>query len=295
MHPVIDGHVHIWPEPRLGYQGRDVPGFPFPAHVAGHAEALIAELDAFGVAHAIAVQSPWWAHDNRYLIEARDRYPDRITAVGCFPLALAEADLGAEADRVGRDGFAGVRIHVSGPGSIELFASDALDPVYRRLADRNLPVLLLSRQLAAHDLYRRVAREFPALSIVIDHLGFATPTFGGTADAQDGFLRLAAYPNVYVKLALHHQHSVEPYPWTDLHGFQRRVIDTFGPERCFWGSNWPMKPEEVDYAKRIEVLSRHFPFRDASEQEWVMGRTAAKLWPSSVAFIQPRSAKEAAT
>jgi L-fuconolactonase len=281
MHAIIDGHVHIWPEPRPGYEGRDVPGFPFPSDLAGHAEALIAELDAHGVAHAIAVQSPWWVHDNRYLIEARDRYPDRITAVACLPLMLAGADLDRECRHVGYDRMAGLRVHVSGPGSLDIFASDALDPIYRGLADRGLPLLVLSRQHAAHDLYGRVARNFPGMAVVVDHLGYATAPFGGTPATKENFLRLSEHANIHVKLALHHQHSVETYPWTDLHPFQRRILDAFGPERAFWGSNWPMKPDDVSYTQRIEVLSCNFPFRDAGEREWVMGRTAARLWPSA--------------
>jgi predicted TIM-barrel fold metal-dependent hydrolase len=198
-------------------------------------------------------------------------------------LILAEADLSAESEKVGHDGFAGLRVHVSGSGSLDLFATDALDPIYRRLADRNLPLLLLSRQHQAHDLYHRVAGKFPSLPIVIDHLGHATTPFGGTQATQDNFLRLAQHRNMNVKLALHHQHSAEAYPWRDLHAFQRRILDAFGPERAFWGSNWPMKPEQVTYTQRIETLARHFPFRDVSEREWVMGRTAARLWPSAVA------------
>jgi predicted TIM-barrel fold metal-dependent hydrolase len=281
MHHIVDGHVHLWTKPRPGWQGRDVPGFPFPAHVDGSVEALFVEMEAHGVVHAIAVESPWWVHDGRYLIEAQQRFPNRITAVGCTHLHLAEVDLDAEAGKIGHNGLHGLRVHVSGPGALDILAADKLDGVCRRLADLDLPLLLLSRQFGAHELFGRVARRFPSLPVVLEHLGFATPPFGATPAVQDAFLGLSANRNMHVKLALHHQHSAEAYPWADVHAFQRRVIDAFGPQRCFWGSNWPMKPEEVNYTQRIETVSRHFPFRDATEKEWIMGRTATGLWPSA--------------
>jgi predicted TIM-barrel fold metal-dependent hydrolase len=177
----------------------------------------------------------------------------------------------------------GVRVHVTGSGSIPILAGDALDPLYRRLSDAGLPILLLSRNVQAHDHYGRIADRFPDLKMVIEHMGFATtPPFGGTPESADNFMRLASRPGIVVKLAVHHQHTQGPYPWADLHPLQHRFIAEFGAERLMWGSNWPMKPEEVTFPQRIEVMSKHFPFANDHDRDWIMGRTAERLWPALI-------------
>lgn len=274
---IVDGHVHLWPKPRPGYHPVDVPGFAFPREVDGAAETLVREMDAHGVDRAVVVQSPWWAHDDRYLIEATERYPGRLSVLACLPMWLRDADPSHEAGRIGRDGMTGVRLHVTGPDALEIFAGDRFDALYRRLSDAGFPILFLSRDARAYPLYAKVAAAFPGLRIVVEHMGFATtPPFGGTDETRASFLALAARPNVHVKLAVHHQHSVEDYPWRDVFPWQGRIIGEFGASRCFWGSNWPMR--EPAYAERLETVSRHFPFVSEDDRAWVLGRTAASLW-----------------
>jgi predicted TIM-barrel fold metal-dependent hydrolase len=278
---IVDGHVHLWPEPRAGYVPVDAPNFAFPREIDGSAETLVRHMDAHGVSRAIVVQSPWWSHDDRYLIEAVERFPGRFSVTSCFPMYLKDADPAHEAVRVGRDGMAGTRLHVIGPDALEIFAGDRFEPLYRRLSEAGLPVLFLSRDPGAYPVYARIAAAFPDLRIVVEHMGFATtPPFGGTDETRATFLGLAQRPNIHVKLAVHHQHSEQDYPWADVFPWQQRIIGAFGAERCFWGSNWPMR--EPAYTERLETVSRHFPFKSEADRAWVLGKTAERLWPLSV-------------
>ncbi len=281
MARIVDGHVHLWPyPPRPGETPAQPPGFPFPDDLDGRAETLLAEMERHDIARAIVVQSPWWPHDDRYLLESAAAYPGKFTPVACLPLILREADPAAEAHRVGMNGMQGVRVHVTGPDAISILAGDSLDPIYRALSASGLPILMLSRDGRAHDLYAGVAERFPDLKIVVEHMGFTvTAPFGGTPETADNFMRLARLPNIHVKLAVHHQHTQEAYPWRDLHALQHCFIAEFGARRLLWGSNWPMRPDEVSFAERIEVLSKHFDFPTEDDRAWVMGGTAESLWP----------------
>jgi predicted TIM-barrel fold metal-dependent hydrolase len=276
---VIDGHVHLWPSGRPGFHARDVADLPFPAELDGSVEALLQQMNAHGVERAICVQSPWWRHDDRYLIEAAERYPERFTAVGCLPLLLREADIVAEADNIGRDGLQGVRIQVTGPGAVEIALSHQLDPLLRRACDAGLPVLLLSRDHRAYESYARIASAFDSLPLVIEHFGHVSASFGGDERSLARLLSLARHPNVHVKLAIHHQHSREPFPWRDVFPLQTRLIEEFGSERLLWGSNWPMKLPSPDYGQRLAAVRDHFPFRSELDLARILGGTAAKLWP----------------
>ncbi|MGH2370434.1 MAG: amidohydrolase family protein, partial [Chloroflexota bacterium] len=92
------------------------------------------------------------------------------------------------------------------------------------------------------------------------------------------FFELAGQPNVYVKVSNHVLHSRAPYPWTDLHGYQQRVIEAFGPRRLMWGSNWPMRRPNPTYAERLEAVRLHLPGLTPGDRAWILGKTAATLW-----------------
>jgi len=278
---IIDAHVHLWPRGRPGYRAADIESLPFPAEIDGSVESLLSEMDALGVERAICVQSPWWVHDGRYLLEVVERYPQRITAIGCLPLFLRDADLPSATRSIGRDGLQGLRIQVSGPDAVDIAMSDRLDPLLRRSSDTGLPILLLSRDHRAYEAYDRIATAFPALRIVIEHFGHVSPAFGGDSHALRTLLSLARHRNVRVKLAIHHQHSREEFPWRDVFGLQEQLIAEFGSERLLWGSNWPMKLPSPTYGQRLATVRDFFPFRSDLDRARILAGTAAELWPGA--------------
>lgn len=275
---LIDAHVHLWDTSRQGHKGRDVPGFPFPNTVDGQAETLLSEMNRYGVVRAIAVQTPWWQHDDRYLLDVADLYPDRFTVVGCTPFILSEADPDAIASRIGRDGMHGLRMHISEPGALDTIIKGQFNSVFQRLSEHQLPVLFIGRAAGTFDVYKRIARIFPDLNIVVDHIGYVSLPLSGARSQINSLLNLSIQQRVYVKLAIHHQHSREPYPWRDLIPFQQRLVSEFGANRLMWGSNWPMR--EPTYAERLGVMSEHFPFHSDEDREWILGRTAETVWPA---------------
>ncbi len=281
---VIDGHVHLWPPRGPNDVVHAWPGvIEEPADLDARAEQLIAQMDAHGVARAIVVQTPWRHDDDRYIVEAAQRFPGRLTCVGSFPMFLNEADVARETERLGTGGLEGVRLHVAGPDALALFAGDRLAPLYRKASAMGLPILFLTRNFAAFTIYDQVAAAWPDLRMVIEHLGHVTANFGGAAEDEDRLMSLGARSNVHVKLGIHQQHSREAYPWRDLHRIQQRFLAEFGANRLLWGSNWPMRLPDPSYTERLETLSRHFPFRTEEDRGWVMGRTAMTLWPERVA------------
>ena len=277
MTEIVDAHVHLWDSSVPG--GRDVPNFPFPGHVDGSAETLLAEMNAHNVARAIVVQSPWWQHDDRYLLAVGDRYPDRLTLVGCLPMPLASADPAAATARIGSDGMMGLRLHISEPTDVRIVESEEFRPIFKRLSDEDLPVLFVGRSANIIECYDRLAQTFPDLNIVIDHIGFVTAPFGGNKAVEDALVALSERARIRVKIAVHHQHSQEAYPWKDVIPLQQRLIAAYGASRLMWGSNWPMR--EPTYAQRLEVMTRHFPFKTPEDRDWIMGGTADALWPQA--------------
>lgn len=60
------------------------------------------------------------------------------------------------------------------------------------------------------------------------------------------------------------------YPFADLHGHLRRLFDTFGPRRMFWGTD--LTRMDCTYYECIHMFTDHLPWLRGSDLEWVMGR-----------------------
>jgi L-fuconolactonase len=275
---IFDTHVHIWSADRSRYpmvEGRDRP-----TDHDGSAETLIALMDAAGGQTALLVQTPWLGEDNRYLVDSMRRFPGRFAALGWLEDPLG-ADAPARLQRqTDEDRFHGVRLHLTEPRVNEGLLARAADPLFAEALRLGVPVQFLNR-VPTHPTILGVARRFPDLTIVVDHLGHPLAEEAPDFVSSAPFFELAQHPNVYVKVSNHVISSQAPYPWADLHDYQRRMIEAFGPHRLMWGSNWPMQPESPTYQQRLDAVRSELPaFKSlsADEQALILGGTARSIW-----------------
>ncbi|MHB1133340.1 MAG: amidohydrolase family protein [Chloroflexota bacterium] len=279
--PIFDTHVHVYDPARYSLApGQSGPGVP-----RGDADFLISQMDEAGVAAALLVQTPWYGLDNRYLVESMHRFPGRFAAIGFFGDPLA-ADAPAElARQYHEDGFRGLRFHLANSERkfvdderiIDGLMSGAVDPLLRQARDLGVAVQFLNRVSNQHVIVT-VADRFPDLTIVVDHLGHPLLAEAPDYPSSRHLFALAERPNVYVKISNHVLSSRQPFPWADLHDYQRRLLDLFGPRRLMWATNWPMDTPQLGYAERLAAVRDHLPFLTGEDRDWVLGRTAFSLW-----------------
>ena len=89
------------------------------------------------------------------------------------------------------------------------------------------------------------ARRHPEVSFVLDHAGKA-PASGRDVWAR-GVSRSQSFPNVTCKLS---GLFTEADPW----GTVGRALDWFGPERCMFGSDWPVCLLASEYGDAIAIV-----------------------------------------
>ncbi len=97
-------------------------------------------------------------------------------------------------------------------------------------------------------------------------------------------LRLARHPQVYVKTSAFFRVSKQPPPYADAAPAVRLLLDTFGAQRCMWGSDAPWVNEQCGYGKAWTLLDAWDAMRTdggawVSEEErgWLMGGTVNAL------------------
>jgi L-fuconolactonase len=274
--PIFDAHVHIWGDDRKAYP--QVPGLAKPESVKGSVDWLVEEMDANGVLGALLVQVPWYGEDNRYLIDSRRRFPGRFAALGYLPDPLAPDAAERLARQFATEGLRGVRIHLDRPSIVAGLQEGKADHLLRRARDLGVPVQFLNRVPAQHEVIQLVARRFPDIIFVNDHLGQPNLAEGYPYPTSRPFLACGALPNVYAKVSLHHQLSSEAYPWRDLHDWQKLTVAAYGARRLMWGSNYPMFMPTPPYLQRLDAVRLELPFLSQEEKEWILGKTALNIW-----------------
>src|SRR5262249_35691175 len=115
-----------------------------------------------------------------------------------------------------------------------------------------------------------VARRFPDLKIIIDHAALPTspPPLPMEALVAE-CLPLAEFGNIAVKASAFPCAVTEDFPFPTPQRCTRTLIDVFGPERVFWGTDLTRLP--CSYRDGARYLSESDLF-SPDELELLMGK-----------------------
>ncbi|NYH45922.1 L-fuconolactonase [Micromonospora jinlongensis] len=125
----------------------------------------------------------------------------------------------------------------------------------------------------------RLAHDLPEVRFVLDHLG--KPALGRPEMTEwaRGLRALAASPNTTAKLS-GLVTEVERSPWTteDLRPAVEGALDTFGPDRLMYGSDWPVCLLASSYPRWVEALAELLGDHDGTDQALLWGDTARRVY-----------------
>ena len=122
------------------------------------------------------------------------------------------------------------------------------------------------------------AEAFADVPMVLAHCGMPEDlTPAGWHAWREGMGRLAAVPSVFVKLSglgtfvhrLDEAHIARTV---------RETVALFGPERCLWGSNFPIEKLWTDYASLVEAYRKALAHLSPAAQDAIFGGTARRLY-----------------
>jgi len=214
-------------------------------------------------------------YDNRYLCDATRANPDWVSGVCTLdPDDSRSPDL---LTQLVKD--YGVRTLRSTPGNRRTtFDHDGVRKLWKICADVGATVDIFLMQLAHVESAEKLLREFPSLIVGFDHCMDLKP--GLLYDrALSEVLRLAKYENLYPKVDFISTGTEVGFPGSDLHAAALSIIDTYGPERCVWGSNFPncVWTPKFTYAQHLQIFTEVLPLSDETRAQ-VLGETARRLW-----------------
>lgn len=268
---IIDPHVHIW---------KNDPAYPWapettnPPTTDATPEMLLALMEEHGVDRTVLVQPIQYRWDNRYVADTLRRYPAKFMGV-CRVNPEDPAAPDHLSHWVEEEGFHGVRLSPALGAAGDWFSGPLMDPLFARAEALKVPLLLLTKPGRLPDLAALLDRH-PDLDVCVDHMADATPT---EAAEVEMLLALARYPRVTVKISHTWSISGEGYPWRDTWGLVKQVYHTFGAQRIMFSTDWPVSLRQTDYGHTIRVVRDEMDFWAPGDLEWVMGKTALRLWP----------------
>ena len=220
-----DTHVHAigrfdrFPlSPRRGYTPAAVP-----------IDDYVTLMDRLGLARAVLVQPSIYAADNRAMLDALARFPERFRGIAVVTATIGDGELRALHDA----GVRGVRANLLNPGGISF---DDATTLTRRFADLGWH-LQLQIDVSTFERFDDAARL--PVPVVVDHLGYMPASRGHSDPGFQRLLRWVATGRCWVKLSA-------PYRLTDRQGARydavaplARALVRANPERMLWASDWP--------------------------------------------------------
>lgn len=276
---ITDAQAHIWEVDR--------PDRPWPKEVSVtphrvdgcSAEQMLAEMDAIGVNRAVIVPPGWIGDNNATALEASAAYPGRFAVMGRFnPLAV---DARAQLERwLRQPHMLGIRMTFSRPPFRDWLEDGSLEWFWADCERLGIPLMVFVPGNA--EKLNAIAGRHPGLTLIIDHMGLVLDQRGAEAFAGlDKILAQAAHPKVCIKVTSAPNFSEQPYPFSDLQPYLRRICDSFGPRRMQWGSD--ITRLAGSYGECLGLFQESLDFLSAEDKEWVLGKAVAQVlrWPEA--------------
>jgi len=255
----IDTHAHVF--------SRDAPSVPGARYRPDYAATLAAWQEhwgAAGIVRGVLIQPSFFGTDNREMLAALAAQPGRLRGVAVVDPSIEEAAL----ESFHLHGVRAVRLNLRGVADFSPYRSVSWTRLFDRIAARGWHLEAFVDTGRAPDLI--TALERVAIALVLDHFGNPGATLDGVATFAAAARRSRAH-DVWFKLSAPYRlklHDAKVLAW--------RWLDTLGPDRLVWGSDWPFTNHEAegDYAAARDELAT-----------WLDARSAARvLWDNAAAL-----------
>jgi L-fuconolactonase len=275
---IIDAQVHIW--------GADTPERPWPAYGHGYAhgggkpfgkDELLREMDTAGVDRVVIVPPSWEGDRNDLALEAARLHPERFAVMGRLAIERPESRALVPTWK-DQPGMLGVRLTLTREQHRGWLSDGTADWFWAAAETHAIPVMV--SVAGSIPKIAEVAARHPGLRLVIDHLGLhGSVRDDALGPALEPVLTLAPYPNVAVKASALPCYVTEAYPFPSLHRHIRRVVEAFGRQRVFWGTDLTRLP--CPYRQAVTLFTDQLDFLSDTDKAWIMGRGIAAWldWP----------------
>jgi L-fuconolactonase len=271
---VVDAHHHLWDPAHRDYpwMGDELAAIR-RRFDAGDLKPLI---DANGIDHTVVVQTVSSLEETSEFLQAAADNEFIAGVVGWVDLtdrSVAKTLAGLKRSQGGTF-LVGIRHQVHDEPDPKWLLREDVQRGIAEVGEAGLvyDVLVRTRELPAA---LEAVKRHPRMRFVIDHAAKPRIAAGARDEAwEKGLAPLADHANVTCKLSgLVTEADWKAWTPGQLEPYVRRVLEWFGPERCMFGSDWPVCLLAAPYGDVVEAM-RSIAGDDAN----VFGETATRVY-----------------
>jgi len=244
-------------------------------------EDLKPHLKAAGVERTVLVQTQHDLQENRWALQLADENDFIAGVVGWIDLR-SESCEDQLLEFKYHPRFVGIRHIVQGEPDEDFIVRPEFLRGLKVLEKHQVPYDVLTyTQHLKHAV--TLGRELPDLPMVIDHLSKPKIKDGLIAGWDADLKAAAKFPNFVCKLSgMVTEADWERWKPTDLKPYVETALEAFGPERCMFGSDWPVLELAATYDQVHSALVEILGPISETERNQIFGETATRFYSLDV-------------
>lgn len=256
FNPIIDTHIHVWDLDHARYDWLDNEGPMLKRTYNIH--EIEGDRKELNITKGILVQAADNLEDTDWMLEVA-RQTDWIAGVvGWLPLQdpLETEKLLAQ-KYLPNKFFKGVRHLIHNEANVQWLLQETVLQSLEILAGHNVAYEIVAVQPEHIETAIAVAKKIPSLRMVFDHL--SQPPF----DQQERFGKwgqlmkeAALHPHFYAKISGLAGDNATKREVEDIAPYISFVVEHFGEDRIFCGSDWPVSLKAESYKETWQCYRR---------------------------------------
>ncbi|MEO9525829.1 amidohydrolase family protein [Roseibium sp.] len=270
----LDGHQHFWKLARADYGWLTAELAPLYRDFVP--DDLAPVLGRLGIEGTILVQAAPTVAETRFLLDLARQNDFIKGVVGWADFEAADAP-DQIATLASDPKLVGLRPMIQDITDPDWMLHSRLDPAYRALVDADLVFDALTLPQHLPNLLR-LAERHADLRMVVDHGSKPRIADGDFEDWAADMKTIASNTSAVCKLSGLVTEAGDNWTLDDLRPYVGHLLETFGPDRLIWGSDWPVCTLACSYDEWARITDDLLQDLGASEREAVMGATAARVY-----------------
>lgn len=270
----IDAHQHFWMLSRgdYGWLTSDLSAI-YRDFIPEDLEPL---LRASGIDGTVLVQAAPSVAETEFLLQFAENYSFILGVVGWVdfenPNSVSTIDHFLQ-----HKSFVGLRPVIQDIADPNWMLRADLDPVFAAMIERDLTFDALTLPHHLKNLQKLLGR-YPDLRVVIDHGSKPVIREQAIDDWAQDMATLASETSAFCKLSGLVTEANPDWSIDDLRPYVDHLLETFGPGRLLWGSDWPVCTLASTYERWVAATEVLLAGLSEADQSAILGGNAIRAY-----------------
>ncbi len=270
----IDAHQHFWALTRgdYGWLTPDL-GTIYRDFTPDDLSPLLAAAEIDGT---VLVQAAPTVAETKFILSLADQNAFIKGVVGWVDFEAADAPTQIAA-LAAHPALVGLRPMIQNIANPLWMLSDALTPAFNAVQrhDLTFDALTLPHHLGP---LRQLLERRPDMRVIIDHGSKPLIKDAILGDWSDNMAAIARDTSAWCKLSGLVTEAAADWTIEHLRPYVDHLLNTFGPSRLIWGSDWPVCTLASSYERWLDTTNLLLSQLSIAERQAIMGGNAARAY-----------------